>query len=70
MSDADAIPRAPERDPQAVVDFLAARDVKVVEWDGWLRVNVHEARLGEATGRARVKVVDREELTRIALGDA
>ncbi|NLF03742.1 MAG: FAD-dependent oxidoreductase [Actinomycetales bacterium] len=70
VSDVESVPRAPERDPQAIVDFLASRDVKVVEWDGWLRVNEHEARLGEAHGRARIKVVDRDELTRIARAES
>src|SRR5690606_28717504 len=69
VADAPNIPTAPERHPQAIVDFLASRDVQVVEWDGWLRVNAHEASLGEATGRARIKVVPRDELTQIALGE-
>jgi len=66
VADAPGIGRAPERDPQAIVDFLASRDVPVVEWDGWLRVDAHEKQLGEGEGRPRVKVVEREELTRIA----
>ncbi len=66
VADAPGIERAPERDPQAIVDFLASRDVPVVEWDGWLRVDAHEKQLGEGEGRPRVKVVEREELTRIA----
>jgi len=66
VSDVESLSRAPERDPQAIVDFLTARDVEVVEWDGWQRVNEHEARLGEPHGRARIKEVDRDELTRIA----
>jgi len=68
VSDADSLERAPERDEQAVVDFLKGRGVQVVEWDGWLRVNEHETKLGEAEGRARIKVVPREDLTQIALG--
>ena len=66
VADAPGIERAPERDPQAIVEFLASRDVPVVEWDGWLRVDAHEKQLGEGEGRPRVKVVEREELTRIA----
>lgn len=66
VSDAESLARAPERDPQAVVDFLADRGVQLVEWDGWLRVNEHEKALGAAEGRERIKVVPREELTRIA----
>jgi len=69
VADAPNIPPAPERDPQAIVDFLAARDVQVVEWDGWLRINEHEARLGEAQGRTRIKVVPRDELTKIGRGE-
>ena len=66
VSDVESLSKAPERDPQAVVDFLADRGVQLVEWDGWVRVNEHEKALGEAEGRDRVKVVPREELTRIA----
>jgi len=69
VADAPSIERAPERDPEAIVDFLASRGVEVVEWDGWLRINEHETRLGEAQGRARIKVVEREELTRIGRGE-
>ena len=70
VADAPDLELAPERDPQAVVDFLNARGLPVVEWEGWLRVNEHEKALGEAEGRARVKVVPRDELTRIARGEA
>jgi len=70
VSDAPGLPRAPERDPQAVVDFLLARGVPVVEWDGWLRVDEHEKQLGAAEGRERKKVVPREELTAIARGES
>ena len=69
VADAAGLAPAPERDPQAIVDFLTSRDVPVVEWEGWQRVDAHEKALGEAEGRARVKVVPRDELTRIARGE-
>ncbi len=60
---------APERDPDAVVSFLAARGVRVVDWSGWQLLDAYERRLGQAEGRERVKVVGREEMVRIAGGE-
>lgn len=54
-----------DRDP--LPDLLARADLPGVDWEGWLRVDAHERALGEAHGRQRIKVFDRDDLTRIAL---
>ncbi|KQY54239.1 MULTISPECIES: FAD-dependent oxidoreductase [unclassified Nocardioides] len=57
---------APERDPAAVNAYFAERGVDVVEFENWERLDAHEIALGEAEGRTRVKVVEREEMLRRA----
>ncbi|MBA3327835.1 MAG: FAD-dependent oxidoreductase [Solirubrobacterales bacterium] len=41
---------------------------QLVTWEGWERIDAHERRLGEPLGRPRVKIVDLEEMGRIASG--
>ena len=46
-----------------LLDVLATRDVTVVSYAGWLRVERAEADLATALGRgARVKLASREEI--------
>ncbi|MFI9008666.1 FAD-dependent oxidoreductase [Actinosynnema sp. NPDC053489] len=66
LADAPALPAAPARDPGAVVRFLEQRAVPFTTAAGWLRLDAHEVALGASRGRARVKVVNREEMTGIA----
>lgn len=68
VEDAPHLPPAAEPDPGAVSALLAERGVRVVEWSGWELLDAHERALGEAAGRARIKVVPREEMIRIATG--
>ncbi|RYV51087.1 pyridine nucleotide-disulfide oxidoreductase, partial [Pengzhenrongella frigida] len=65
--DGAALRTAPEPDPSAVIDFLSARGVPVIEWADWEVLDAHEIALGTAAGRERIKVVPREEMTAIAL---
>ncbi|WP_277245249.1 FAD-dependent oxidoreductase [Micrococcus terreus] len=59
-------------DEQSVIDLLEQRGVEYTTWEGWLALDAHELSLGQqatATGpveRERVKVVPREEMTRIS----
>ena len=59
-------------DEQSVLDLLEQRGVEYTTWEGWLALDAHELSLGQqatATGpveRERVKVVPREEMTRIS----
>lgn len=70
VSDVDVLPRAPERDPDAVVGFLRDKGVDPVEWTGWKLLDAWEQKLGEPHGRARIKVVPREEMLAIMRGEA
>ena len=56
-------------DEQAIVNLLDQRNVKYVTWAQWLKVDAEEVRLGEAQGRERVKLFDREDFERIAQDD-
>ncbi|MDQ1627553.1 MAG: ferredoxin/flavodoxin---NADP+ reductase [Actinomycetota bacterium] len=66
LADAPTLPRAPVRDPDAVLRLLHDRGVDVVTWEGWRAIQRTEARLGQAQGRARAKLADRESLLRAA----
>ncbi|MGY1857717.1 FAD-dependent oxidoreductase [Modestobacter sp. SYSU DS0290] len=70
VSDLPGLPRAGQRDPDAVPALLRQRGVHLVEWSGWELVDAFERSLGERAGRERVKVVDRAELLRAARGPA
>jgi ferredoxin--NADP+ reductase len=50
--------------------LLEARGVAWTDLDGWHRLDEHEIGLGEPQGRARIKVVDREEMVRVSRSDA
>jgi ferredoxin--NADP+ reductase len=53
-------------DPDAVPQLLSERGVEWTDIDGWIRLDEHEMTLGEPHGRARVKVVPREEMVQIS----
>ena len=68
LADADTL-TAPKYDsPDAILDFLAARGIPVTTWEGWGKLDAHEKALGLAAGRERIKVVEREEMTRVSRG--
>jgi ferredoxin--NADP+ reductase len=46
--------------------WLQARVPGLVTWEGWLTIDEHERRAGEAGGRPRVKLVRVEDMARIA----
>lgn len=52
--------------PESVPALLDERGVAYTTVDGWHRLDAHELSLGEAVGRTRVKVVPREDMTRIS----
>ena len=62
---AETVPTATARDPEAVDRYLAERRVEVATFERWERLDRHEIALGEAEGRVRVKVADREEMLRV-----
>ncbi|WP_086848667.1 FAD-dependent oxidoreductase [Amycolatopsis kentuckyensis] len=68
LADADTLAAPKYASPDAILDFLEARGIPFTNWDGWGRLDAHEKALGTAAGRERVKVVEREEMTRISRG--
>jgi ferredoxin--NADP+ reductase len=63
---ADAARTAPQREPEAVDAYLAERGVDVVTYEGWERIDGHEIAVGEAAGRARVKLATRAEMLQVS----
>ncbi|WP_375405144.1 FAD-dependent oxidoreductase [uncultured Amnibacterium sp.] len=60
-------PAHPEE--QSVNDLLESRGVRYTTVEGWHLLDQHEQALGAPVGRARVKVVPREEMLAASLGD-
>jgi len=56
-------------DPSAIPVLLESRGVPYTTIEGWHCLDAHEIGLGEAEGRERIKVVSREEMTRISRGE-
>ncbi|MFT4284434.1 MAG: FAD-dependent oxidoreductase [Protaetiibacter sp.] len=50
----------------SVVALLEERGVAYTDLDGWHRLDEHEIALGEPHGRARIKVVPRDEMVQIS----
>jgi ferredoxin--NADP+ reductase len=57
-------PARPEE--SAVVELLESRGVEFTNLDGWHNLDQHELGLGEAVGRTRIKVVERDEMVRVS----
>lgn len=55
--------------PEAIPALLESRGVVWTDLDGWHRLDAHEVALGEPVGRARIKVVDRDEMVRVSRGE-
>jgi len=55
-----------EPDEASVVALLEERGVEYTNLDGWHNLDHHEVSLGEPHGRARIKVVDRDEMVRVS----
>jgi ferredoxin--NADP+ reductase len=60
-------PEDPAED--AIPALLQERDVVWTDLEGWHKLDAHEIALGEAEGRARIKVVPRDEMVRISRAD-
>lgn len=56
-------------DASIIPELLSKRGVPYTTIDGWHRLDEHELSLGEAAGRTRIKVVSRDEMTRISRGE-
>ena len=75
LEDRLSLPPAENPDPQAIIDLLEERGIEYTTWEGWIKLDAHEAALGaewvaqeaeEAVLRERIKVVPREEMIRIS----
>src|SRR5664279_975022 len=66
LVDAPDLGRAPQRDQNAVYALLAGKGMVVTDFPGWDRLDAHEIAAGAPQSRARVKVVSRAEMSRIA----
>jgi ferredoxin/flavodoxin---NADP+ reductase len=76
LEDRLTLPPAQNPDPQAIIDLLEERGIEYTTWEGWNKLNAHEAALGaswteSAAGndgvlRERIKVVPREEMIQIS----
>ncbi|GAB3837592.1 FAD-dependent oxidoreductase [Kribbella italica] len=51
-----------------IEQLLAARCGHRIDWNGWLRIDAAEQRLGTDRGRHRIKIIERAELTTIGGG--
>jgi ferredoxin--NADP+ reductase len=51
-------------DEASVVELLQSRGVEFTNLDGWHNLDAFEQSLGEPYGRARIKVVPRDEMVR------
>ncbi len=61
----------PEHPGEAsVIEMLDERGIHYTDLDGWHNLDEHEKALGEAEGRARVKVVPRDEMVGISRRNA
>lgn len=54
---------------EALPALLAERGVRWTDLDGWHRLDEHEVALGAPQERARIKVVDREDMVRVSRGE-
>ncbi|MEY4417844.1 MAG: hypothetical protein RIQ88_282, partial [Actinomycetota bacterium] len=57
-----------EPDEASVVELLEAKEIQFLDWKAWLKVDAKEQALGQAEGRERVKLVDREDFLETGLG--
>ncbi len=52
--------------PGEILKTLDARGVEYTDWQGWLKLDSHEQKLGENENRERIKVVARDEQVKIS----
>ncbi|MEJ6490285.1 FAD-dependent oxidoreductase [Leucobacter sp. USCH14] len=69
LEDRDALWTPEDVDPLAIPALLEERGVPYTTIEGWHRLDAHELGLGEPHGRTRIKVVPRDEMTRISRGE-
>lgn len=69
LEDADSWWQPEQPDASVIPELLAQRGVPFTTIEGWRALDAHEIALGEDAGRPRIKVVDRDEMTRVSRGE-
>lgn len=69
LQDRDSWWQPVDTSPDSIPALLESRNVPYTTIEGWQRLDEHEVALGEAEGRPRIKVVPREEMTRVSRGE-
>ena len=69
VNDQSSVVAAGDSSAEAIPALLESRGVEWTDLDGWHRLDEHEVALGEPQGRARVKVVPRDEMVKISRGE-
>jgi ferredoxin--NADP+ reductase len=64
LADLPGLARPETSDPDAILAHLSAGGIDYTTWQEWERLDAHEVSLGQAQGRARVKVVPRDDMIR------
>jgi ferredoxin/flavodoxin---NADP+ reductase len=67
FEDAATLPPPGIPDPDAIIDLLRQRGVRVIPWEGWEAIEALEIASGRARGARQVKVAERELLLAAAL---
>lgn len=62
LQDVPQLVPAPDASPQAVVDFLRAREPKLVTYEDWRLIDQAEVNRGQAVGKPRVKFFDLDDM--------
>ncbi|MEU6129202.1 FAD-dependent oxidoreductase [Saccharopolyspora sp. NPDC047091] len=70
LADLDSMPTAEEPDRDSVLRLLDDNGVRYTTWDGWNLLDAHEQALGEAAGRERIKVVERDDMINISRSES
>ncbi len=68
IADKDSWWQPTNHDASGVQTLLESRGVDVVGWPEWLMIDARERQLGEAEGRERIKLVEREDFLKAAKG--
>lgn len=66
LDDLASLPKVASRDAGAVIAHLEEKGIELTSGQGWTRLDDHERALGEAAGRPRIKVVEREQMVEVS----
>jgi ferredoxin--NADP+ reductase len=58
----------PEPTAEPTFEWVRERAPHAIDWEGWLAIDEHEKRLGEESGRPRIKLVTADDLRAASRG--